>query len=185
MYEKGVRRVSHFYATTSCNAFSNYDAYHYDLASNLGARKGEGIVDFTNNDCGRGPQANGGGGGNDHNTGGAGGGNLSLGGNGGDNDDPGTWRCKGYNPGRGGKDLDNSQGQVFFGGGGGGGHSNSSPNPYHGGNGGGIIIIMANEIVGNGFSIISNGQNGEDGIGDGGAGGGIILNINTYAAKLR
>ena len=186
--EKGFRGGSHFYATTSCSVFTNYDAYHYDLASNLGARKGEGIVEFTANDCGRGPQANGGGGGNDHNSGGAGGGNLSLGGNGGDNDDPGTWRCKGYNPGIGGKNLDNSQGQVFFGGGGGGGHSNSSPNPYHGGAGGGIVIIIANEIIGNGFSIISNGQDGEDGIGDGGAGGGaggsIFLNINNYTGSL-
>ncbi|MCB9188726.1 MAG: gliding motility-associated C-terminal domain-containing protein [Flavobacteriales bacterium] len=186
--EKGFRGGTHFYASNSCTVFSSNSDYEYDLASNLGAIKGEGVAEYTNMNCGRGALANGGGGGNDHNSGGAGGGNVTAGGNGGDNDDPGTWRCKGYFPGKGGKALDYSSGRVFLGGGGGGGHSNSSPSPYNAGNGGGIVIIMADNIIGNGGAIKANGGNGGDGIGDGGAGGGaggsVLLLNNSFSGAL-
>jgi gliding motility-associated-like protein len=186
--ELGFRGGTHFYSNSSCTVFSNNGDYEYDLASNLGGVKGEGIAEYTNMNCGKGALANGGGGGNDHNSGGAGGGNISAGGKGGDNDDPGTWRCKGYHPGLGGKALDYSSGRIFLGGGGGGGHSNSAPNPYDGGNGGGIVIIMADEIIGNGGSILANGGAGGDGIGDGGAGGGaggsVLLFNNSFSGSL-
>lgn len=187
--EKGFRGGTHFYSTYSCNFLSDNSDYEYDLASNLGAIKGEGIAEYTNTNCGRGALANGGGGGNDHNSGGAGGGNVSNGGNGGENDDPGTFRCKGYYPGRGGKALDYTLGKIFLGGGGGGGHSNSAPNPYDAGNGGGIVILVADEIVGNGGVIYSNGGAGGDGIGDGGAGGGaggsIAFINNSFTGSLQ
>lgn len=179
--EKGFRGGSHFYSASSCTVFSDYGDYEYDLASGLGGIKGEGIADYTTMNCGKGALANGGGGGNDHNSGGAGGGNISNGGNGGDNDDPGTWRCKGYHPGRAGKALDYTSGRIFLGGGGGGGHSNSTPNPYDAGNGGGLVIIMADEVIGNGGDILANGGDGGDGIGDGGAGGGAGGSILVYA----
>lgn len=186
--EKGFRGGTHFFANTNCNFVTNFGDYEYDLASNLGGIKGEGIAEYTNMNCGRGALANGGGGGNDHNSGGAGGGNVSQGGNGGDNDDPGTFRCKGYYPGRAGKALDYSSGRLFLGGGGGGGHSNSTPTPYDAGNGGGIIILFADEIIGNGGELISNGGDGGDGIGDGGAGGGaggsILLIANTFSGSI-
>lgn len=169
--EKGFRSGVHFYSAASCNVFSDYADYAYDFSSNLGGAKGEGITDVGSLNFGRGAQANGGGGGNDHNSGGAGGSNVSAGGNGGDNDDPGTWRCKGYNPGKGGKPLDYTDNRIFLGGAGGQGHSNSSPTAYYGGTGGGIIILIANSITGNGFSILANGGDGDDGIGDGGSGG--------------
>ena len=168
----GFRSGSHFYANTNCNVFTNFDDFEYDLSSNLGAQKGEGIIAWHNLSYGKGPNANGGGGGNDHNSGGAGGSNVTLGGNGGDNDDPGTFRCKGYHPGIGGKALDYNQGKVFMGGAGGCGHSNSSPSAYQAGNGGGIVILITEELITNGHQISSNGTDGETGIGDGGAGGG-------------
>lgn len=186
--EKGFRGGTHFYANTNCNFVTDFGDYEYDLASNLGAIKGEGIAEYSTMNCGRGALANGGGGGNDHNSGGAGGGNVTNGGNGGDNDDPGTFRCKGYYPGKGGKALDFSEGKIFLGGGGGGGHSNSAPTPYNAGNGGGIIILIAEEIVGNGGRLMANGGDGEDGIGDGGAGGGaggsILLVSNTFSGSI-
>lgn len=186
--EKGFRGGTHFYSMSSCTIFSNNGDYEYDFASGLGAIKGEGIAEYTTMNCGKGALANGGGGGNDHNSGGAGGGNVTNGGNGGDNDDPGTWRCKGYHPGRAGKALDYTSGRVFLGGGGGGGHSNSAPNPYDAGNGGGIVILMADEIIGNGGAILANGGDGGDGIGDGGAGGGaggsIVFINNTFSGAL-
>lgn len=185
---KGFRGGGHFYANATCNAFSNFGDYEYDLSSERGGIKGEGIAEFTSMNCGKGALANGGGGGNDHNSGGAGGGNVTSGGNGGDNDDPGTWRCKGYHPGKGGKALDHTSGRIFLGGGGGGGHSNSAPTPYQGGNGGGIVLLIADEIVGNGGNILANGTNGGDGIGDGGAGAGaggtILFYNNTFSGTI-
>ena len=170
------------------NAFA-YDATSTDEFN--GAYKGEGIADVpTSFDGGRGAPANGGGGGNNHNNGGGGGANLSSGGNGGGNFSTGPFGCTGNYQGRGGKPLSTSGNtKIFAGGGGGAGHANSTIQPYAGGNGGGIIIVIAKNIIGNGYKISANGQNGRstsyDGASGGGAGGTVIMNVtNSYSGLL-
>jgi hypothetical protein len=170
------------------NAFA-YDATSTDEFN--GAYKGEGIADVPSNlDGGRGAPANGGGGGNNHNNGGGGGANLSSGGNGGGNFSTGPFGCTGNYQGRGGKPLSTSGNtKIFAGGGGGAGHANSTTQPYAAGNGGGIIVVIAKNIIGNGYKISANGQNGRstsyDGASGGGAGGTIIMNIiNSYSGIL-
>lgn len=157
-----------------------------------GARKGEGIAAYVEGvEAGRGAQANGGGGGNDHNSGGGGGANFGVGGIGGSNNEPSNFGCAGRWPGFGGNSIDpgfraiGSSGQLFsgpdrlfFGGGGGAGHDNNM-NSTNGGNGGGIILIRADRIKGNNYIISANGAtpppNNGDGAGGGGAGGSILL----------
>ena len=130
-----------------------------------GARKGEGISDFiVSGEYGRGKQANGGGGGNNHNTGGGGGSNYGVGGNGGNRSNETFFACHGTNPGIGGLSL-SAQGytvannRIFMGGGGGSGHQNNSVGTP-GGNGGGIIILLAKTIVSSGNKLLSNGTAG-------------------------
>src|SRR5262249_35420422 len=132
---RGFRGGQHINSPYNCNFLDDYNAYDYAAASGLGAKKGEGIAFYTANDGGRGALGNGGGGGNDHNSGGGGGSNVKDGGDGGNNDDPGSFNCHGYNPGKGGHNLDDGPKPLFFGGGGGAGHSNSI-NASSGGNGG-------------------------------------------------
>jgi hypothetical protein len=169
-------------------------AFAYDATSTdefNGAYKGEGIADVPSNlDGGRGAPANGGGGGNNHNNGGGGGANLSAGGNGGGNFSTGPFGCTGNYQGRGGKALTTSGNtKIFAGGGGGAGHANSTVQPYAGGNGGGIIIVITKNIIGNGYKISANGENGRstsyDGASGGGAGGTIIMKVtNSYTGAL-
>ncbi len=179
----------HFYTGgNTCNFFTPRNEWFYTIPSGYGGGKGEGIAEIiTGKECGRGPQANGGGGGNDHNSGGGGGSNQATGGQGGINDEPGTFNCQGDFPGVGGLDI-NSTDKLFLGGGGGAGHGNNVTNGV-GGLGGGIIIIYANTIIGNGNAILSNGSNGGspsggDGGGGGGAGGGIHLDIQNLTGTL-
>ena len=166
-----------------------------------GAPKGEGIAQYiTNAEYGRGKQANGGGGGNNHNTGGAGGGNYGLGGNGGQRSNETFFLCHGTNPGIGGLAVASfgytvSNNRIFMGGGGGSGHQNNSVG-IRGGTGGGIVLISANVLVATGTSIEANGltpvnpSNADpysadgDGGGGGGAGGTIILNINELIGNI-
>jgi len=166
---------------------SGYSAYHYPLMAGTGAEKGEGIADtIINKSAGRGPQANGGGGGNKHNTGGGGGGNFSTGGIGGNT----MTSCSPATVGGiGGNGL--SYGTKIFMGGGGGCSDNNNAVGTVGTGGGGIIIVSANTLVGNNKNIVSNGldqgyiYNGiGDGAGGGGAGGSILLHVNTYSTLL-
>ncbi|MCS6968120.1 MAG: T9SS type A sorting domain-containing protein [Bernardetiaceae bacterium] len=162
-------------------------------------QKGEGIAETTT-DRARARLANGGGGGNPHNSGGGGGSNFGPGADGGR-----QWNCTintqdngcasnpldnptSNNGGKGGVGLDYSQYRLFLGGGGGGGQQNNNT-ATPGGNGGGIVIIQANEIVGNGYAIIANGQSvlagaGGDSSGGGGAGGSILINCPTYNTPI-
>ncbi|HLP11052.1 MAG TPA: gliding motility-associated C-terminal domain-containing protein [Flavobacteriales bacterium] len=180
---KGFRGGQHIDSPFNCNFTNNFDDYEYVAATGVGAKKGEGIAMHTANDGGRGPLGNGGGGGNDHNSGGGGGSNIKDGGKGGDNDDPNLANCHGYNPGEGGRNLDEGPKPLFFGGGGGAGHSNSVNNSS-GGNGGGIVILIANKIEGNGHTIYANGADGIDAFGDGGGGGGGAGTVFFYTSNV-
>lgn len=188
----GFRGGEYRLSNGTCSNFFPANSYIYDansLAPQDGSFKGEGVVDVTAAQSGgRGAPANGGGGGNNHNNGGGGGANLSAGGIGGGNSS--SVGCRTNIQGLGGKALSNYSGsKIFFGGGGGAGHSNFNfPNPTGGGNGGGIIFIQADNIIGNGRKIAANGRVGGASLGDGasggGAGGTIIMDVNTYTGSL-
>ena len=164
------------------------------------AGKGEGISFLSAlRNSGKGPAANGGGGGMNTNSGGAGGANGNKGGRGGY-----EWNnCPNYltsqNWGFAGNNLvySNSSNKVFMGGGGGAGHCNNQfDDPsfnadYNGGNGGAIVIINAAFLKNNNKKIISRGDSAyqpvysptfvtHDGMGGGGAGGTVLFNINNY-----
>ncbi len=137
--------------------------------------------------CGRGNLANAGGGGNAQESGGGGGGNGSAGGNGG-NDALDT-----ANGGIGGRALSysNSVRRVFMGGSGGCPGPNDEDKFLAGSNGGGIILIRANQINGNGHSILANGV--DEPIdssaslfpgGGGGAGGVVLLDVGSYSSSV-
>ena len=183
----GFRGGAHLVSPFDCNFLFTLDAYEYESSTGHGAMKGEGIAHYTINDGGRGALANGGGGGNDHNSGGGGGANVSLGGMGGINDEPSTFNCHGDYPGEGGKPVVTGTDKIFMGGGGGAGHCNSTFN-NKAGNGGGMVILIANEIIGNGQSILANGENGLRGFGDGGSGGGaggsVVLLADNFSTTL-
>lgn len=166
-------------ADSDCNLTTRIRDYRLALGSWRGAAKGEGIAPWTGGaEAGRGPQANGGGGGNDHNAGGGGGANATAGGRGGRNDEPSFGGCKGNFPGEGGKAITADTARLFLGGGGGAGDENNEA-ATSGGIGGGIIILAVDRLVGNGFSLRANGADGEntggDGAGGGGAGGSILV----------
>ena len=191
----GYKGGMFFKHTSNCGFFFPVgNGYAYDATSSSednGGYKGEGVADVPSNlDGARGAPANGGGGGNNHNNGGGGGANLTAGGNGGGNFSTGPTGCTGNYQGRGGKALNTwSNTKIFLGGGGGAGHANSTVQTYAGGNGGGIIIVIAKNIIGNGYKISANGQNGKsttyDGASGGGAGGTIIMNVtNGYSGTL-
>mgnify|MGYP000872391999 CR=1 FL=1 len=174
------------------------DDYFLDSMSTTSSRKGEGITNLLPGKLnGRGPLANGGGGGNGHNSGGGGGGNGTTGGFGGYQ----LFQCSSSfhdNRGIGGTTLtySNATNKIFLGGGGGAGHKDGFPSPpvplsSAGGDGGGIIIVSSGYLKSNGHTIIADGAHGKqcdldgftclhDGMGGGGAGGTILLNINNY-----
>ncbi len=179
--------------------------YYYPDNTPRAAGKGEGITALsTARNSGKGPAANGGGGGMDANTGGGGGSNGNKGGRGGYEYNGG---CPNYltaqNWGYPGNTINYSTAAntIFMGGAGGAGHCNnqfSDPTvnaDYNGGNGGGLIIINSNYIAGNNKKIISKGDNAyetnvtnsyvsHDGMGGGGAGGTVLLNNNNYIGNL-
>ncbi|MBS7229463.1 tandem-95 repeat protein, partial [Flavobacterium psychroterrae] len=153
--------------------------------------KGDGIVlDNTASNRGRSPRANGGGSGVAGDSGGGGGSNFGAGGEGGK-----RWcDVNGLNAGGiGGVSLATyfNQDKVFLGGAGGSGYVTTS-NPSSAADGGGIVIIFANEIVGNGYSIIANGfaplavnpSGSPDGGGGGGAGGTVVLKTPVFTGNL-
>ena len=184
---KGFRGGNAGNFPSSCPTGTGTSLYYSDTLSGKGGEKGEGIALLTNAylAC-RGKAANGGGGGNDHNAGAGGGGNGAAGGIGGENDEP-VFSCPG-SEGFAGISVDNTalSNKIFAGAGGGAGHGNNN-NASDGGDGGGIVIIVANQINGNGYSIISNGLSVTDlawgdGAGGGGAGGSVAINANTVSS---
>lgn len=171
--------ISDITVSNNCSFVTAANNYAYGTDNWRGAAKGEGIAIITAGaESGRGPQANGGGGGNDHNAGGGGGSNLNRAGQGGTNEEPSFFGCGGNFPGFGGREIAGDSTRLFLGGGGGAGHENNDVGT-DGGNGGGIIILLVNHLITNGFSIQANGETPElgrgDGAGGGGAGGTIVL----------
>lgn len=168
----------------------------FDDASSEGGYKGEGAASYkpvkillgTDYVKGMGANFNGGGGGNGKYSGGGGGGNGGTGGNGGLEEYSCSFNDLG---GRGGRSIPDwidyvSLKKIFLGGGGGAGTQLTADEGTDGGSGGGIVIIVADTLVGNGNSIIANGQSvtgvatGNAGAGGGGAGGTILLEVNGY-----
>jgi hypothetical protein len=175
----------------ACSWFANLSGYYYNISTGEGAKKGEGIATYINGKTGgRGAQASGGGGSNDHNGGGGGGANAGDGGTGGQRIPPSTFSCSCANPGLGGIEMtySNAMNRVFLGGGGGAGHENNTNTSTDGGNGGGIILITAGTLVGNGNIIQSRGSeisiNSADGAGGGGAGGSVLLDVQSYSGSV-
>ncbi len=160
--------------------------FYYPASSWEGERKGEGIAEYiTGREAGKGPQANGGGGANDHNAGGGGGAGYNQGGLGGENP---SLNCLGLNPGLGGKKINFTDNRIFLGGGGGAGHDNNDAGS-DGGNGGGIIYISAGTIAGGNHTINASGQGvattiGIDGGGGGGGGGVVILDAVNISSNF-
>ena len=171
-----------------CRFLNPQNDYFYGLNNWRGAAKGEGVAEFiAGKEAGRGAQATGGGGGNDHNAGGGGGANAGAGGKGGNNNEPDFLGCDGNFPGIGGKMISDTENRISLGGGGGAGHENNDQ-AGDGGNGGGIVLLIAKNIVGNDFKIIADGVsppviNG-DGAGGGGAGGTVILQVENLLSPI-
>ncbi|MCS6896127.1 MAG: hypothetical protein NZZ60_08305 [Bacteroidia bacterium] len=184
--------------------------FHGD-ANDQAGRKGEGISEWlsTNHYAYRGKIANGGGGGNNHNTGGGGGANYGTGGQGGWTTCGSRGLCPGWNVSNSGTGiggaalstyLSSTNLRLFMGGGGGGGHHNNEQGG-NGGNGGGVVILRAASINGAGHQIIVSGtqgvQNlgdgcnqwgvsfaGNDGAGGGGAGGSVAIFCSAFSGNL-
>lgn len=177
--------ISDITVSNNCGFITNANNYAYGSDNWRGAAKGEGLAIIqSGSESGRGPQANGGGGGNDHNAGGGGGSNITKAGQGGTNEEPSFFGCDGNFPGFGGRAIDTDSTRLFFGGGGGAGHENNDVGT-DGGNGGGVIILLVNHLVSNGFIIEASGESpvlgGGDGGGGGGGGGSILLLYDTPA----
>jgi len=176
--------VTNTAANNNCTWLFQQNDFHYNFGNWRGAAKGEGIAEIINGkEFGKGAQANGGGGGNDHNSGGGGGGNVTNGGVGGENFEPSNFGCQGSHPGVGGKGISNFQNRLFLGGGGGAGHDNNGVGT-NGGRGGGIVILQINNLTPNAFSIKANGVTPPDGGGDGGGGGGAGGSILIEAQSV-
>lgn len=104
------------------------------------------------------------------------------------------------NGGLGGRPLDYTTGNVYFGGGGGAGEGNSPyKNPGSGGSGGGLVYLLCYGTVSGSGEVLSNGQAGQnaqgapntaltvtgnDGSGGGGAGGAIIINSTVSGITI-
>ncbi len=185
-FRGGVADISQ---ANNCNFLISNNDYFYGLDNWRGAAKGEGIAKATpGREAGRGAQANGGGGGNDHNAGGGGGSNSTPGGNGGRNEEPRTFGCDGNFPGIGGKAIAPVTSRIYLGGGGGAGHENNEVGT-NGGAGGGIIFIKATNMEGNNQRITARGESvldaaAGDGAGGGGAGGTILLDVVNVLSPL-
>jgi len=185
----GFRGGADYVATGNmCNTLNPITGYVFGLGNWRGGYKGESIAILTPGlELGRGPQANGGGGGNDHNAGGGGGGNITNGGDGGNNADPNPLGCNGYFPGFGGYAPSTTANRIFLGGGGGAGHANNLLRSK-GGTGGGIVLIRAAAINGTSPAIYAKGGDAggslSDGAGGGGAGGTIRLELAMLNPSL-
>lgn len=178
---------------------ANLRKFVYDNTFMNSGLKGEGLVskawiDFTTQlpvfpgyAKGKGPNFNGGGGGNGRFSGGAGGSHIGIGGKGGKEFYD---LCSETDANLGGKTVIGTliEGGLFLGGGGGGSTAGTGTG-IKGGRGGGIIIILANELDGNGFSISANGESpagtatGNAGAGGGGAGGSVALYLESFTTS--
>lgn len=184
-FRGGKTNINDLTTTPSC-----VNSIYLPSTNTSGAGKGESISEYIlnfENGCGK--QANGGGGGLRNNSGGGGGANFGTGGKGGNAN-----ACSIFPnaPGVGANSLvyNNSNNKIFLGGGGGAGHQNNLHNGGHstpGGNGGGIVVLKACNIVGNNFTIKSNGIVSAgpspavgDAAGGGGGGGGVVIECPTY-----
>ena len=136
---------------------------------------------------GKGGNFNGGGGGNGRFSGGGGGSNYGAGGKGGrESSECGVPQ----DGGQGGRQIKSTQlvGGIFLGGGGGGSTAGGGTGS-DGGHGGGIVIIVCNDIVGNGHSVITDGEHpavtatGLAGAGGGGAGGSVALYLESFSTE--
>lgn len=174
-----------------CTFIVDVSYYTSINSTNEKGRKGEGIAAFVaGRECGRGPQANGGGGGNNHNGGGSGGANYGSGGQAGQRVKATTFSC-GSTAGLGSKALSfgYTMGKLFLGGGGGAGHGNNVGTTGEGGsNGGGLIFIIADTVLGNDRNIRADGGSGvnatNEGGGGGGAGGTVVLDAEHIDSTL-
>ncbi|MEO0469543.1 MAG: hypothetical protein AAF206_07985 [Bacteroidota bacterium] len=190
---QGFRGGENEIGANNCTFLTSRNDYFYNQASGFGGKKGEGIAAFTaGREYGRGAQANGGGGGNDHNAGGGGGANANNGGLGGTYTNAPAFGCKGNFPGQSGigqlsQGYSLANNQVFMGGGGGAGHDNNGDG-VDGGNGGGIVLLFCNMIEGNGHAIRANGETPANAGGDagsgGGAGGTLLLSTNSFGTTM-
>lgn len=190
---KGFRGGTYTNSTITCQWFNTYLEYAY-TSSDVAGRKGEGIAEIdANHTHGKGAWANGGGGGNDHNSGGAGGSNTSVGGLGGFTDKLGLFDCKGANYGINGYAL-NTTDRLFLGGGGGAGHGNNNQGTS-GTAGGGIIILIAKSLLTTSAHISADGKDalntsygdndpGGDAAGGGGAGGSIYIDVTSFLGNF-
>jgi gliding motility-associated-like protein len=196
---KGVMRNSN--SNTFTCGIKNY--YFQDNTKDA-AGKGEGITSLsTNRNSGIGPAANGGGGGMNTNTGGGGGSNGNLGGRGGYEYSACPNYLNAQNWGLPGKLLsyNTASNKVFLGGAGGAGHCNNQFDDltaiadFNGGNGGGIVLVSARYIKNNNKKITAKGEKAyelnvtnsfisHDGMGGGGAGGTVLLNIDNYVGNI-
>ena len=189
----GFRGIATPNSPSICTALN----YFFPDASNDAAHKGEGIaISNTNFSKGKGAWSNAGGGGNAHNAGGGGGGNGGAGGRGGEQwqgcgntltgaNQFGTGGVGGY-----AVPIGPSFNRLFLGGTGGSGDANSGF-PSNSTEGGGIVIIRANNLEGNGFSIISQGgtvpvstTGAIDGGSGGGAGGSVCLDLKQIGGTV-
>jgi gliding motility-associated-like protein len=180
-----------------------YTDMFYNVFSQKSGFKGEGAVSYgylppsgfkidlgSDHAKGQGPAYNGGGGGNGKYSGGSGGGNIGSGGPGGsETGSCGVSAVVGLGAGRSVKPVWEGGDRVFMGGGGGSGTQTGALVATRGGNGGGIIIILSETIVGNGFSIKSNGESvtgmATAGGAGGGAGGSVLLAVPNYSTNLQ
>ncbi|HYG51213.1 MAG TPA: gliding motility-associated C-terminal domain-containing protein [Flavobacteriales bacterium] len=161
-------------------------ASYAEADATIEALKGESIAILgLSHTKGVGAPANGGGGGRTDN-GGGGASNFGDGGQGGNL----GWTAACNLRAQGGKPLsyNNTDNKIFLGGAGGDAQRSEGPGINMGVNGGGIVLIRANEITGNGFSIIATGEDAvntiQDGGGGGGAGGVVLLDIPVYTNTL-
>ncbi len=164
------------------------DSFYVNPVNGNGAWKGESVASYIpGKQAGKGHLANGGGGGNFPYTGGGGGSNGGVGGAGGSTTNS---VCEGNDAGIGGQQLEYNvvDKRIFMGGGGGTGHNGSLPElSQAGGNGGGIIILITRELIGNDYSIRTNGDSpnlSADGGAGGGGGGTIVLAVDVFNTNV-
>jgi hypothetical protein len=196
MTGKGFEGGATTMGTGECASLPGRNLYIYDATSTYSGFKGEGVAItnnlleplFPNYAKGKGGNFNGGGGGNGKFSGGGGGGNFGSGGNG----YVEVTGCEDVEaPGRGGRSILGTaiETGIFMGGGGGSSTYLAGSTACPGGRGGGIVIILADTIIGNGFSILANGEHpavsasGPDaGAGGGGGGGSVALSITSFGS---
>ncbi len=182
----GFRGGAGAQAPGSCTFLTVANGLTYSEGNYRGARRGEGVAASTPATAlGRAALANGGGGGNDHNTGGGGGANTVAGGTGAVNIVNSAFLCRGRFPGFGGNALPRLEDRLYFGGGGGAGHANNT-DAAAGGRGGGIIVLWAPEVIFSpGSRLVAEGAPARTIRGDGAGGGGAGGSLLVYAGETR